>query len=110
MQENNFDIQKALQSNMQGIDDDSFTERIVNIHLSKKQAVKPRPFINFKSLIIGLSAVLISIGFVLMQILDKEWYKETGLTESHGLILLVLSIIFLLYKWIEDLTAPTRVY
>ncbi len=55
------------------------------------------------------NAVLISIGFVLIQRLDKELVIETGLTENHGLILLVLSIIFLLYKWIEELTAPSRV-
>ena len=83
---------------------------IVEIHLAKKQAVKPRSFMNFMSLIIGLSAVPICIGFILMQLLDKECYIETGLTESHVLILLVLSTIFLLYKWMEGLIARTGVY
>jgi uncharacterized membrane protein YkgB len=99
-------IKKTLKSNIQQIDDNYFTKRIVENHLVKNQIVKHRPFINFFSLIIGLSAVIISIGLVLLIKQNNDWIREIGLTENHGLIILTLSFIFLIYKWIEEFTAP----
>lgn len=110
MKENNDNLKKILQSKMLRINDDSFTDRIVKIHLAKKQEVKSRPFINFMSLIIGLSAVIVSIGLVILLRQNNEWINEIGLNEQHGLILFVLSIMFLIYKWIEEFTAPSNVY
>ena len=106
MKENDNIIKKTLQSNIQRIDDDSFTKSIIEKHLAKKQVIKNRPFINFMSLIIGLSSVIISIGFVLLIRQNCERINGMNLTENHGLILLALSIIFLIYKWVEEYTAP----
>ena len=110
MKENNDYIKRALQSKMRRIDDDSFTRKIIDVHLIKNQSIKNKPFINFKSLIIGLSAVILSIGLFLLIRQNSEWISGIGLTENHGLILFVLSIIFLIYKWIEEFTAPNSVY
>lgn len=99
-------IKRALKSNIQQIDDQSFTIGIVENYLVKRQIVKHRPFINFFSLIIGLSAVIISIGLVLLIKQNNDWIREIGLTENHGLIILTLSFIFLIYKWVEEFTAP----
>lgn len=109
MQEINDNIKKALQSKIQRIDDDSFTKKIVDIHLANKQDIKYRPFINFLSLIIGLSFLLVSIGLVFVLRHNYNWINGIGITEQHGLILIVMSIVFLIYKLIEEFTAPNAV-
>lgn len=110
MQEINDNIKSALQSKIQRIEDDSFTKRIVDTHLAKKQDIKYRPFFDFLSLIIGLSSLLSSIGFVFILRQNQGWINEIGITEQHGLILIVASIVFLIYKLIEEFTAPNTVY
>jgi predicted neutral ceramidase superfamily lipid hydrolase len=100
-------IKNALLKNMQRINDDSFTENIIKDHLSKKTKIKYKPFLNFVSLIIGLSFVFISIGFILL-IRNNFLNVETiELNEQHGLILFALSFVFLIYKWLEDYIAST---
>ena len=103
-------IKKTLEENIQRINDDSFTERIVEGHLAKKQNVKYRPFFFFMSIIIGMCSVILSIGFVLLIRQNNDWIKEIGLTEDHGLLILVLSFIFLIYKWIEEYILSKNVY
>lgn len=100
-------IKKALLKNMQSIDDDSFTENIVNDHLSKNLKIKYNPFLNFASLIIGLSFVFISIGLILLIRYNGLFIETIELNERHGLILLALSFVFLIYKWLEDFIVST---
>jgi predicted neutral ceramidase superfamily lipid hydrolase len=110
MQEVNDNIKKALQYKIQRIDDDSFTRRIVDTHLAKKQVVRRRPFINFLSFVIGLSSLLFSIGLVILIRLNYDLINGLGITEQHGLILASISIIFLIYKLIEEFTPTSTVY
>ncbi len=111
MKTNDDDIKKALQSNIQRIHDDSFTNRIVAKHLADKNIFKNNAFINFLPMIIGLSTMILSIGFILLIRQNNNWITEIGLTEKHGLLILVISIIFLIYKMLEEFTAPnTRSY
>ncbi len=102
MKTNDEFIKDTLKKNAQRIDDNSFTERIVQIHLAKKQVVLQRPFVNFMSLIIGLSAVVLSSGMVLLIRYNGDWIREVGLTEQHGLLILALSFLFLIYNWMEE--------
>jgi hypothetical protein len=104
MQELNEQIKKALQSNLHKIDDDFFTRRIVDKHLANKQNKKYLPFVNFFSLIIGLSFLLASIGLVFVLRQGYDWMSGISVTEQHGLILIALSIIFLTYKSLEEFT------
>ncbi|MFA5752888.1 MAG: hypothetical protein WC128_05670 [Bacteroidales bacterium] len=106
MKTNDDYIKKALQQNIQRIDDDSFTNSIVAKHLAEKKIIKIRPFINFLPMIIGLSTVILSIGFILLIRQNIDWIEGIGFTENHGLIILSTSIIFLFYKLLEELTAP----
>jgi len=110
MQGINDNIKKALQSRMQQIDDNSFTKKIVDLHLANKQEIICRPFVNFLSLIIGLSSLLFNIGLVLFLKQNYKWINEIGLTEQHGLLLIAISIIFLIYKFIEEYTTPGTRY
>jgi hypothetical protein len=103
-------IKKVLQSRMQPITDDSFTKSIVDTHLINKQRFKSKPFINFLPLIIGLSFLIISLGLLAGVKQHYDWIMGIGLIEEHGLILIVLSIVFLLYKWIDEFTASKTVY
>ena len=101
-------IKKALQGNLMLIEDDSFTDKIVAEHLANKNSLGNRTFVNFLPLIIGLSIVIVSVGFMLLLRINQPWIKDSGLSESHGLIILTLSIIFLIYKWMEEITAPNK--
>ena len=99
-------IKKNLQSHMQRIDDDSFTDKIIEMHLAKKQNIRYKPFINFLSLIIGVSSVIICIGLILLIRENITVFEKIKLNEDHGLILLSVSLIFLIYKWLEGLLHP----
>ena len=99
---NYFIIKKALQAKIQRIDDDMFTSNIVGEHLAKKKNIKGIQFNNFLNIIIGLSAVIMSTGIVLLIKQSNTWIKEIGLTENHGLLLLTLSFLFLIFKLMEE--------
>lgn len=104
------DIKKALQDNLERIEDNAFTSKIVASHLGNKKVLMNRTFTNFLSMIIGLSIVSLSIGLVLLIRLNPTWIENIGLTENHGLIILTLGIIFLIYKLMEEITAPNTQY
>jgi len=108
MKARNDKIKKALQNNLQRIDDDWFTKSIVEKHLAEKRIIINSPFMNFLPMIIGLSIMIISVGLVLLARQKNDWVKEIGFTENHGLIILVLSIIFLIHKLLEEFTAPNN--
>jgi uncharacterized Tic20 family protein len=62
-------------------------------------------------MVIGLSIVILSIGLVALIRQNNEWISEIGFTETHGLITLTISIIFLIYKLMDEISAPnTRSY
>ncbi|MDD4032289.1 MAG: hypothetical protein PHS48_03480 [Bacteroidales bacterium] len=92
-----------MQRGLQKIDDHSFTAQIVESHLAKKRmAHHTRPFYNFMPIIVGLSLVLISLGFILLIKHNDPWMMEANFTLKHGLISFVLSFIFLIHNCIDD--------
>jgi hypothetical protein len=99
-------IKDLLKKNMQKIEDVSFTEKIINMHLSKQQKPIYKPFLNFGSLIIGISCVIISIGFIIITRTDIFSLDDFVFNEQYGLILLIIALIFLIYNWIENFIAP----
>jgi fumarate reductase subunit C len=100
------DIKKVLQENIQRINDDSFTDSILSKYLDDKKSIKNSVFMNFLPMIIGLSTLILSIGLVALIRYNNNWINEIGFTENHGLIILTISIIFLIYKLLEEFTAP----
>jgi hypothetical protein len=102
METNDDLIKKTLQKGLQKIDDPSFTAKIVAAHLAKKRMAPIRPFYNFMPIIVGLSLVMISMGFILLIKQNDPWMMEADFTLKHGLISLVLSFMFLIYKFIDD--------
>lgn len=99
-------LSDLFKKNMQKIEDDSFTERIINLHLSKQKRPFYKPFKNFDLIIIGISSVLISIGLISSLITNTVLIKNLVFTEQHGLILLLISLIFLISVWIENFVSP----
>jgi hypothetical protein len=97
-------IKKTLRKEMQRIDDDLFTDEIIKRHLSQKVPVAPRPFLNFVSMIVGLSFTLLSLGLILLVKTNNRILKSIDFSEQHGYILFLLSFFFLIYKWLDDLT------
>ena len=104
------DIKKALQDNLKRIEDKSFTDKVVSNHLANRKIIKSLTFINFLPMIIGLSIVIINIGLIILVKQNNVWIKEVGITENNGLIILIMTIIFLIYKLMEEITAPNKKY
>jgi len=100
-------IKKALRSGMQHLDD-QFTRQIVDIHLTKKQHAKNMSFGNFFSLIVGLSAVIAGIGLLISFELYRDWVADRELTYFHIALLLILSFVFLIFKWGEEWITTKR--
>jgi hypothetical protein len=96
-------IRESLQENMQRIEDDSFTEEVVRLHLERRRKPVPRPFFNFPALLTGIAMVLISIGISLLILTDMIDLSGFELAAKDGLILLFLSLLFLIYKWLDEL-------
>ena len=103
------DIKKALQDNLERIEDDSFTDNIVTNHLAMKMCHRKVTFMNFLPMIIALSSVFMSFGLVLLFRIYQDEIKDIGLKENYGLIILTISIIFLIYKWMEEITSTSQV-
>jgi cytochrome c biogenesis protein CcdA len=99
-------LNDLFKKNMQKIEDDSFTERIINIHLSRQKKPIYKPFLNFDLIIIGISSVFISIGLIFSIITKTILVENFVFTEQYGLILLLISLIFLISVWIENFIAP----
>jgi hypothetical protein len=95
-------IRKTLQKGMQRLDDEFFAEKIVKQHLSQMVQIAPKPFLNFASLLIGLSFILISIGLILLVKTNNQIFKNIGFSEQHGYILFMLSLLFSICKWVEE--------
>lgn len=108
MKTNDDNIKRALKNNIQRIDDDSFTNSIVAKYLAADKKSESSTFINFLPMIIGLTSIILSIGFVFLVRLNNDWINEIGFTEYHGLIILGISIIFLIFKLMEEMVAPGR--
>jgi len=101
MEESEKIISDVLKKNMYKIEDDSFTERIIKLHLSNLKNPAIKPFLNFGSLIIGISSVIISIGLILLLRTKLLSDYHFVFKEQYGLILLMISLIFLVSNWIE---------
>ena len=97
-------IKQTLQSKIQRIDDDSFTKRIVDIHLVNKQAVEYKPFANFLSIVIGLSSLIISLGLVYVLKQNYDWLNGIDINVDDGLILVLISIMFLAFKLADEIS------
>lgn len=59
-------------------------------------------------MIIGIFTIILSIGFVLIIRQNNAWIKEIDFTNNQGLIILVISIIFLIKKLMEEITLIVR--
>ena len=102
-------IRESLQKNMQRIGDDSFTEDVVRIHLERKIQKAPRPFFNFASLLTGIAMLLTSIVISLLILTGNIDLPGLELTLKEGLILLFLSLLFVLFTWLDDIILQKRV-
>jgi hypothetical protein len=101
-------LSDLFKKNMHKIEDDSFAERIINMHLSKKEKLIYKPFPNFGLLIIGISSVIISIGLLFSLKIKIALFEGFVFTEQYGLILLLISLIFLISTWIENFITPKK--
>lgn len=99
-------LSDLLKKNIKKIEDDSFTDRIIKIHLSRQNRPAFKPFINFDLLIIGISSVFISIGLIFSLFTKIELIENFAFTEQYGLIILLISLLFLIYSWIENFIVP----
>jgi hypothetical protein len=99
-------IKDLLKMNMQKIEDVSFNEIIINCHFNRQKKSIFKPFLNFGSLIFGISSVIISIGLILMTKTDIFLDDYFVFKEQYGLILLIVALIFLISNWIENFITP----
>ena len=103
MKEPDNTIKNILKDNMQRIEDDSFTKKVIELHLADKKTRTAKPFFNFAFLIGGISFVLISIGLVILFKTETILINDDVLNEQHGLILLAFALVLLVYKWLEEI-------
>lgn len=101
-------LSDLFKKNMHKIEDESFTEKIINMHLSKQKIPVYKPFPNFGLLIIGISSVIISIGLIFSLKIKIALFEGFVFTEQYGLILLLISLIFLIFVWIENIITPNN--
>lgn len=106
MKQQNEIIKEVLQSKMEKLDDEQFTDRVVNLHLQSKKKSEKRISFDFNSLILGLISIIISLGLGMLISLDID----IGLTMQHVIILFSLSVIYLIFKLLNEITAPNTQY
>ena len=95
-------LREVLQLNMEKLDDVSFTNKIVDLHLKVKEEKVIKPAFDFISLIFGLISALICIGLALLLSSDVT----IGLSSQNIMILFLVSIIYLIYRLLNEITTP----
>ncbi len=95
-------LKEVLQLKMEKLDDVSFTSKIVDLHLKLKEEKVIKPAFDFLSLIIGLISALICIGLALLISLDIT----IGLNSQNIMILFLVSIIYLIYRLLNEIITP----
>ena len=95
-------IKDALLSKMERIDKPSFTDNIVNRHLSRKEDKTKYVQFDFVSLIAGLVSVIVSLGIGIL--ITAENIK--GLTYDYLIILISVTVIYLIYRLLSEITTP----
>jgi hypothetical protein len=106
MNKNDRILSDLIKKSMYRIEDESFTKDILRMHLSRQKKSTYKPFPNFGLLITGISSVIISIGLIISVKTKTELIKGFVLTEEYGLVLLVISLVFLVSVWMESFTTP----
>jgi hypothetical protein len=95
-------LKEVLKLKMEKLDDKSFTGRIVDLHLRLKEEKVIAPAFDFLSLIFGLISALICIGLALLLISDVN----IGLSSQNIMILFLVSIIYLIYRLLNEIFTP----
>lgn len=106
MNRQNETIKKILKSRMVSLDDEQFTDRIIDSHLKSKRSIERKVLFDSRSLILGIIFSIGSIGLGLLISSDIE----IGLNMQHAAILFSLSVIFLIIKFIGEITTPNSIY
>lgn len=106
MKRQNETIKKVLQSRMVSLDDEHFTDRIIDTHLKSKRSIEKKVLFDSRSLVLGIIFSIGSIGLGLLISSDIE----IGLSMQHAAILFSLSVIFLIIKFISEIATPNSVY
>lgn len=109
MQEIDNNIKQALKTNLQRIDDVNFTKNIVDSFLAKKQIAINKPVFDLSSFVIGLSMLIGSIGLVIVLMQNYDWMKIIDIKVEDGLLLVVISSVFLIYKMLDGIIEIKRV-
>ena len=102
MNRQNETIKKILKSRMVSLDDEQFTDRIIDSYLKSKRSIERKVLFDSRSLILGIIFSIGSIGLGLIISSDIE----IGLNMQHAAILFSLSVIFLIIKFIGEITTP----
>ena len=96
-------LKEVLQLKMEKLDDESFTNRIVDLHLKFKEEKIVKPAFDFLSLIFGLISTLICIGLALLISSDVN----IGLSSQNIMILFLVSIVYLIYRLLNEIITPS---
>jgi hypothetical protein len=95
-------LSDRLKKIMFRIDDASFTQGIIRRHLTEQKKIDYKPFPGFGLLITGISAVIVSMGLILSIKTKTELIKGFAMTDEYGLVMLVVSLIFLVSVWMDS--------
>ena len=99
MKEFDNEIKKYVKANMNKIEDDTFTSRIVARHLLTRKESESKKYFNFEALIFWTVLVLISIALLILTLNHDTSFYEIQV--KHCLILMSLTLTALIYKWLE---------
>jgi hypothetical protein len=104
-------IKEALMSDMLKIEDANFSARIIQVVSSQKVEEKSfKPFPHFQSLLIGLVAILTSLGLLLVPQINDLTITIKNYDATPAVILFSISVVFVLHKLLEEIVVrkPVR--
>ena len=97
-------IKEILRSKMQKMDDETFTQRVVDQHIKTRISTNVQSTFDFISLILGLIAMIISVGVGFL----VQSSAIPGLTIQHSLILFSISVAYLMFSLLNDIIITKR--
>ena len=90
------------------IKDASFTEELIANYTLKKQRTRRRNVLALKSVVIGLCVLFASIGAIIYLEQNELKLDSFTITKNHGVIVLILSFIYVLHHWMMKLATQNH--
>lgn len=96
-------IKNVLESKMQTLADESFTQNIIDEHLKRRKTRKTAAFFDFGTFLWGFAALLVFTFLGILINSNIPFEMEIPITTPEIILLIFLSLAFMIFRVLDEL-------